>query len=113
MIHTIDTDTLQEQLTKLWAAKRSNAVQPLRYGLCTTCDVMFTGCEFLMTDWPESTGTTQYPVPAPAGFQRPRVGADAAYWSLPRWTGEYGSSRIRLMNYMIRRIERELAKRAA
>lgn len=120
MIHKIDTETLASQLEKLWDAKRTNAEIGLHYGICATCDVLWANTEFLMSEWPEFSGQGGYPVKAPLSWAGPHCGRrmhqtihDAAYWGLPRWTGEYGSSRLRLLNYMIRRIERELAKRAA
>lgn len=64
-------------------------------------------------DWPESTGCSAYPVPAPVGF--PCRGTDAetargAFYEIkPMWSGEYGSSRIRLLNYLIRQLTAELA----
>lgn len=63
--------------------------------------------------WPESTGCAAFPVPAPAGF--PRQGrairrlAHAAFYEIKTmWSGEYGSSRIRLLNFVIRKLAAEL-----
>jgi hypothetical protein len=115
MIHKMDTATLQDQLAQLWKAKTRNASHgDLSYGICARCPL---AVRRLMFNWPESTGNEGYPVPAPSniGPRRTFWGTpeEQAYWTLDRWAGEYGGSRIRLLNYMIRRIERELAKRAA
>lgn len=63
-------------------------------------------------DWPEFSGCFAYPVPAPAGFPCHGTDADTARWAFykikPMWSGEYGSSRIRLLNYLIRKLTAEL-----
>lgn len=51
-------------------------------------------CE-LAKGWPEYSGDPVFPVPC-KGLS-PKV----AYLSLPRWEGEYGAARMRLLDYLI------------
>lgn len=56
----------------------------------------------LFESWPECSGSLVYPVDAPRDSP---YHYSEAYLNLPRWTGEYGSSRIRLLNFCIRQLE--------
>lgn len=63
-----------------------------------------------MAEWPEHSGRAAYPVRAPLGFQYDGLKADwdlapIAYSVLPRWQGEYGGNRMRLLNFLIRYFE--------
>ncbi len=63
----------------------------------------------IMRCWPEFSGRMLYPVPAPkvhSGIVYVQ-GKDEgwAYNNLPRYTGKYGASRIRLLDYVIETLE--------
>jgi hypothetical protein len=56
----------------------------------------------LMRKWPEYSYDPDYPVPHPSGnFEDPQY----AYAVLPRWEGEYGAARLRLLDFMIAELE--------
>ncbi|ASD52154.1 hypothetical protein KNT64_gp202 [Pseudomonas phage PspYZU05] len=57
--------------------------------------------------WPEFTGSQLYPVPAPLSF-KPCAGMTSysqAYSDLPHWTGEYGKSRLSLLEHAIKYLQ--------
>ena len=56
-----------------------------------------------MRQWPEYSGCPSYPVAAPSTYEE--ADPEGAFDDLDKWVGEYGSSRIRLLNYLIRRCE--------
>lgn len=104
-------------LAKLWALKRGEI--DTHYGICASIAdalglsrgsrVTFIRHDLMprFVDWPEFSGDPEYPVPHP---QHPgNVGyAQSAYLILPLWCGEYGSARIRLLNFMIRTLEQRI-----
>lgn len=49
----------------------------------------------LAKGWPEYSGDEVYPVPCEGMPSR------SAYLTLPKWEGEYGAARMRLLNYLI------------
>lgn len=56
--------------------------------------------------WPEYSGAQTFPVPAPKGYEPPvnrwsNSPHYVAYISLPRWEGEYGAARQRLLDWLI------------
>lgn len=62
-------------------------------------------------EWPEYSGRGDYPVPAPDWWSArcdydQFVAADLIFWSdAPKWSGAYGSARIRYLNHCIRYLE--------
>lgn len=54
----------------------------------------------MMEEWPEYSGRASYPVPSPEGFEGDAVDAYIAI-TLPKWSGEYGDSRMRLLDWLI------------
>lgn len=72
-----------------------------------------------MHKWPEYSGQECYPVPAPCwwsargncdlfdfDFERRTSDAGLIFWSnVPKWSGEYGSTRMRYLNHCIRYLE--------
>lgn len=107
----------------LWSIKRDVAagVYPA-FGICIEMGIRegssgYIGHERMkvrefMRDWPEYSGNPIYPVPSPRawGCLGDMYGATTGKG---RWTKAYGSSRMRLLNYLIRRVEAEHAKQAS
>lgn len=60
-----------------------------------TFSAMQSGVRELAKGWPEYSGDEVYPVPCEG--MPPR----SAYLTLPKWEGEYGAARMRLLNYLI------------
>jgi hypothetical protein len=100
-------------LAALWDIKKGNT-KPVM-GLCTYLSnqlsrgsfnpqlVNWLGTKFV--SWPEYSGDYNYPVPSPYK----RVSAQMYYEHNSKWEGAYGSSRMRLVNFLIRELEKELA----
>ncbi len=99
---------------------RNSGPEYLDYGICSNLRHLLEGAparpNYFYTDmaeWPEGTGSKNYPVPHPMepysyGFD-PVDMAEAAY-DLNRsrksqWEGEYGRMRYRLLDYLIEREE--------
>lgn len=65
----------------------------------------------LFRTWPEGSGNIWYPVPAPEGATN---GPEAAFYQYAgftgRWTGTYGESRRRLLDWMIQTLEQYSAR---
>lgn len=56
----------------------------------------------LASTWKGYSGSSLYPVPSGS-----YVSAPSAFWNWPRWSGEYGASRLSLLQHMIKEV-REL-----
>lgn len=95
-------------------------------GICHALSVN-TGIEPFFRAWPEFSGSTMYPVPGPEeyreeaavfcwadeeeeGWADDEALAEYAYENLDRWFGEYGDTRLRLLDFMIEQIEEFLAE---
>lgn len=111
----------------LWTIKKDMAASPWPSGpgLCalieTELELYLTGstvelqnytmaCRAVrnaMAAWPEHSGSRAYPVKPPTGYTYHGLTASpgCAYADLPRWHGEYGGSRMRLLNFLIRYFE--------
>lgn len=50
--------------------------------------------------WPEFSGSDVFPVPGPAGYD-----PTAAYEFFDKWYGEYGESRMRLLDFIISKFQ--------
>ncbi len=82
------------------------------YGLC---EVLCRGYDTavlwpLFTRWPEFSGNSNYPIrwPGDPAGRGQRQAAEDAYYRFPRWTGEYGAARLRLLDFIISELEKEL-----
>ncbi|MNJ09295.1 hypothetical protein D3C77_34370 [compost metagenome] len=107
---------LKTVLAVLWAVKRGDRTMP-NEGLCSNVtaalpeqvdDWWDRKVGRLHAEWPECSkddfGGVDWVYPVPGR-------RDAYRWNKQcgtMWTGEYGSARIRLLNYLIRRVEAEL-----
>lgn len=60
----------------------------------------------LISEWPEHSGNVSYPVPCP-NAPEDLVAAHATFWQARRtgtlWSGPYGASRQRLLDYLLER----------
>lgn len=70
----------------------------------------------IITRWPEGTGCTAYTVPAPSDYvphdcpvdaSATKLAEDAYTYGLPKYTGEYGAARMRLLDFIISELEKE------
>jgi hypothetical protein len=75
-----------------------------------------TELKYWMLHWPEYSGSPGYPVPAPKSIGISPA-ATAEYWydqhAAPfgqMWSGKYGGTRIRLLNFLIRTLEAQDAE---
>lgn len=94
-------------LQLLWGMKRGELLNP-HFGICHHLNDLETRTEksrakMWMQQWPEYSGCPTYPVAAPSTYEEADL--EGAYDDHDKWVGEYGSSRIRLLNYLIRRCE--------
>lgn len=60
----------------------------------------------LCLPWPEYSGSFDFPVPSPDKSLRP----EQAYYLLPKWKGEYGEARKRLLQWCIDELRKELSE---
>lgn len=109
-------DQLKAAIAMLYGLKRSVYLAP--YGICANLVELSAGgvitqglkwhIKDLMRKWPEYTGQPDYPVP---GVGRYAMCPETTYDMLPSgeyFKGAYGGNRIRLVNFLIRALEREL-----
>lgn len=61
----------------------------------------------LFISWPEYSGNIMFPVPSPQGRS---PSAEFALNHDNLWTGEYGASRRRLLDYMIQSVQNDIAE---
>ena len=81
--------------------------------LCKPGDNSLSLLQGIMRAWPENTsGSFAYPVPAPEGYSPPTsqvYGINErihAFDNLPKYTGEYGAARLRLLDFIIAELEK-------
>ena len=75
------------------------------WGICSWLDMDEVGCEVhrLFRAWPDFSGVEAFPV---RSHHHSCLGE--AYFELPRWTGEYGEARFRLLAFMIDTLREEI-----
>jgi hypothetical protein len=98
-------------LDVLWHLKQHGPGPRYRaFGICyIASNSLNTGGDYLRMKalfkrWPEYTGSCRYPVPGTDGRDEEQAYDDGVLWS-----GEYGGNRLRLINFCIRELERELS----
>jgi hypothetical protein len=111
---------LKDLLAKALDIREAIQSSPANYsvGLCRlllsydTEQEVATAVNKIFERWPESDGRIGYPVPAPKDYVQPSneiYGYDpriSAYYNLPKYTGEYGAARLRLLDFIIAELEK-------
>ena len=99
------------ELLKLLVENKSNLISThfsLRFGLCTNTRLDRLPEEYvesLFRKWKEFSGSFSYPIPP--GIETDDIGYH--YRSVEnKYTGSYGEARIRLAEYLIKKIKKDL-----
>ncbi len=108
----------QEMLARALDVRQVLQDTPYYYSV-GLCRLIPYGCadreqfQALLLKWPENVEqSSAFPVPAPKGyipkcaytFDFPRIDA---FDNLPKYTGEYGAARLRLLDFIIVELEKE------
>lgn len=114
------TTQMQNLISMLWGLKRGVYREKYAaYGVCHQLTVVVDAglitrtlrdfVKWRMQQWPEYTGHPDYPVPGVAKYAMCPEDTYSHTKSGEYFSGEYGGNRIRLVNFLIRELEAELA----
>lgn len=103
---------LHTALVQLRADVEAGKVHRVEYGICSNVRTLLnmaspfdqTGeaipyLRGLCKGWPEYSGEPFFPVPC--AHYDPGTAYDEMRYTLPKWQGEYGAARLRLLDYLI------------